>query len=370
MDEVLLTKVMSKRQYGFSLVELMVAITIGLFILAGMVTLFAANSASMQELEKSSRQVESGRYAVEMLRDEVQLAAFYGDYMPASSTVWTIPDPCTTALGEMGFSGSMSPANVPTGIFGYESAQSLTTNCATVLANRKSGTDVFVVHRAGTESMAAASVVDGPFNLQVSNCSDFPLEAPFVLAKTKASFSLHDVKPAGNPASCLNGTLSPVRPYVTRIFFVADCNSCAGSGDGIPTLKMAELTSTGFQLRSVAEGIENLQIEYGIDTAGNDGVADLYVKADAAELNDTNTSGSPPVTTITPGANKWANVVSVRFFVLARNTESTPGYQDTKKYILDSAGLPATAVSFSDGVKRHVFSLTARANNVAGRRQI
>src|SRR6185295_13808937 len=104
--------------------------------------------------------------------------------------------------------------------------------------------------------------------------SDTPGEIAYVLAKNPVSFTLHTVKPTGTPPSCMNGGLAPIRQYFVRIYYVATCNDCAGAGDGIPTLKMVELTSGSstcmtdpavacgsMTTRSIAEGIENIQFE-------------------------------------------------------------------------------------------------------------
>jgi len=352
---------------GVSLIELMIALTIGLVIMAGMASLFVASSQSHGELEKASRQIENGRYAIATLREDIQLAGFYGDYVPptGAGVQWTSPaDPCTTVLANMGFSlpPVPSPPTLPPGLFGYESAATPSTNCTAVLANRRSGTDVLVVRRVATSAVEVAAVAAGQYFFQVSNCSDTPAESVFVLGKLPAGFTLHKVRPAGTPASCLNGDVSQVRQYLVHIYYVADCNDCSGSGDGIPTLKLAELTAGSstcasdpaaacgsFSLRAIAEGIENLQLEYGADSS-SDGRPDAYQLASAV--------------------SDWANVVSIKAFVLARSTETTSCHTDTKAYVLNSSGDASTAVGpFNDGYRRHAYAVTARANNIAGRRQ-
>lgn len=359
-----------RRMLGVSLIELMVAIAIGLFIMAGMASIFASSAQSHAELEKASRQIENGRFGAESIAEDIQLAGFYGDYLPATTITPSIPDPCTTILDNMGFTSS--PATVPTGIFGFESSAT-TTNCTAALTNRLSGTDAIVIRRVSTERVVIDSnedgsidgtLVNGGYYFQASDCMDTPVEAPFVLGKTPSAFILHTAKPVGSPATCRNGGLNSVRAYVTRIFYVASCNNCTGTGDGIPTLKMAELiagtaacassssTSCGsMRVLPVAEGIENLQIEYARDTTG-DGIPDSYVLA-----SDLSTAAD------------WSQIVGAKIFLLARNTEATSGHTESKRYILSSTGTYASGIAPTDNFKRHVFSLTARANNIAGRKQ-
>ena len=141
-----------------------------------------------------------------------------------------------------------------------------------------------------------------------------------------------------------------VRRYVSRTYYIATCNDCAGGGDGIPTLKRVELVNGELLTTSLAEGIENLQVEYGVDTDG-DGRPDSFVVA-------TGVTGVAPLV--------WENVVSVRLHVLARNTQASQGYVDPRTYALG----PAVSVTPADSFKRSLMSATVRLVNVGGRREL
>mgnify|MGYP003597617820 CR=1 FL=1 len=65
-------------QLGFSLVEFMVAIMIGLFLVGGLATFIVSSSSTRNELEKTNRQIENGRYAIEKLSEAIKLAGYYG----------------------------------------------------------------------------------------------------------------------------------------------------------------------------------------------------------------------------------------------------------------------------------------------------
>ena len=66
-----------RRCGGAGLVELMVGITLGLLVLAAMATLFANNSAARNEIERTSQQIENGRFALQLLRDDIHLAGYF-----------------------------------------------------------------------------------------------------------------------------------------------------------------------------------------------------------------------------------------------------------------------------------------------------
>jgi type IV pilus assembly protein PilW len=375
-----------RNQGGFSLVELMIASTLGLLILSTMISVFVSTSQTRNEVDKSSRQIENGRFAIEMLREDIQLAAFYGDYLPTSTVTWTTPDPCSLVLNDMGFTAG----NVPVGLRGYPDSTATSgvepsclghDNSGTFVPDRMAGTDILVVRRVSTSMIkidvdengthdtnytkesgatVAPATLAGHYYFQAFNCSDTPVEASYVMAKTTASFVLHGVKPAGTPASCMNGGLAPIRQYFVRIFYIATCNNCSGSGDGIPTLKMVELmpgTSAcsadpaaacgSMTVSSIAEGIQNMQFEYGIDSDA-DGIPNSYSTA--------------------PATADWQNVIAVKIYLLARNTEITGDYKDTKTYSLASDGSTLTGSPFNDQYKRHVYAATVRAVNIGNRR--
>ena len=377
-----------RRQRGLSLIEFMIAIVIGMLMLLGLTLTLVSSVQSRSELEKTSRQLENGRFAIEALREDIELAGFYGEFLPPSNTSWSTPDPCTTVLQDMGFAApnyrwnTSSSTIIPVGIQGYTDATGL--SC---LSNYKANTSIIVIRRAGTVGIkidadgngVADAFVDTNgdgttetafadlgkgYLLQQSDCSDTPVESTFVMDHHTSHFTLHGVMPvvSGGQSSCKFGGLNTVRRYVQRIYYIGTCNDCSGAGDGIPTLKMVELqpasavcadntnTACGSTVtRSLADGIENLQLEYGIDASG---------------------FGTPDSFNSTPTAADWKNVVAVRIFLLARNNEKTAGYTDSKTYSLNSAGTALTGTPFADGYRRHVYSATARATNISGRRQL
>jgi type IV pilus assembly protein PilW len=164
--------------------------------------------------------------------------------------------------------------------------------------------------------------------------------------------------------ACSGTDYAGKRRYLTHIYYIANNNN---SGDGIPTLKRAELGADAFSIMPLVEGIENLQLEYGIDTNA-DGTADVFT-ADA----DAYVPASLPATCLASGAAcNWWNVVSVKVHLLARNTEPSPGYDDDDRtYVLglDAEGEEIRVNPSDDAFRRHAYSATVRLVNPSGRRQ-
>ena len=332
-------------QLGMTLVELMVSITIGLFLVLGLVTLFASMSSTRSELDKSSRQIENGRYAIQMLSDETRHAGYYGSLVnsPAlPSSVTSLPDPCSTDLTVI-----RNSMGLP--IQGYAGAASATTLSAGnlgCLTNYMANTAVLVVRRASTNvGFSSAS-----FNIQVSGCAGDA--APYLVLgdSTAGNFTLHkNISPGCTPIT--GAALADITPYLTRIFFVSSCSTLTSSGacnDSVPTLKRIDIAPAGRTTTPLVEGIEDIQFDYGIDSS-LDGAPDLYTS-----------SATPTPTSLTD----WQNVMTLRIYVLARNLDQTAGYTDTRTYQLGP-------VSFNPGgaYKRHAYSELVRINNPAGRRE-
>ena len=91
-------------QAGLSLVELMVAMTISLVILAALVGLFTNTSRSNRETARANSMIESGRLSVQVLEADVLHAGYWGthvstfddqtfDAAPDDAPTF-VPDPC------------------------------------------------------------------------------------------------------------------------------------------------------------------------------------------------------------------------------------------------------------------------------------
>ena len=63
---------------GFSIIELMIALTLGTIVIFGIVQLFTANDRTYSLLNAQSRLQESGRFAFDFIKEQTRSSGFYG----------------------------------------------------------------------------------------------------------------------------------------------------------------------------------------------------------------------------------------------------------------------------------------------------
>lgn len=367
-------------QRGFTLVELMIASAVGLIVLAGMATLFVSNSRAQTEIEKANRQIENGRFAMDLLTADLRNAGYYGEFDPTPmGNPAAMPDPCDTDLADI-------RTALPLAVQGIDNAAAGTS--VSCLTDIKGGTDIVVIRRVETcypgEGSCEPETAQGAF-LQASLCNN-PAELGsgdpddyYDLDTNTTSLTRH-TRTCPDIAGSKVTALAKFRRFLTYIYYVANNDN---AGDGIPTLKRATMTSAGnvikFEVQPLAEGVDNLQLEYGLDlvdavspapAAGapvpapglmGDGIADTYhaTPASAAACAD-----------VACTVNNWRSVVSVKVNLLARNIDTTAYYQDKKSYVLGNKadGTKHVIAAANDGYKRHVFQSLVNLPNPAGRR--
>jgi type IV pilus assembly protein PilW len=337
-----------------SIVEMMVAVTLGLFILAGIGLTLSNTSHSRTELDRALQQIENSRYAMQILANDLRHAGYYGRFLGELATPAALPDPCATSLASL-------EAGMALPVQGYDAPAVLPAELAACVSSDDyvARTDILVVRRAeATAPLAVAAASPGQVYLQ---STAWPSGPRYVLGtgSNPAVFTLLEKRDDHSGATVPAGLL----PYNVHVYFVSRCDipasgaSCNGvtddGGRSIPTLKRLELAAdaTGnpvMRLVPLVEGVQDLQLDYGIDEPGvGDGSPDSYITA--------------PATTA-----QWRNVVAVQVNLLATNTEPTMGHVDSKRYNL---GLAGSVGPFGDTVKRHASAAVVRINNVSGPRE-
>lgn len=380
---------MKRLQSGFTLVEMMISVGISFLLLMAMIGFLVNASHTNRELAKANSQVESGRFTIQMLQNDISQAGFWAQLVPQYDDLTltntpgdvpsAVPDPCLT------YAPATWDAAYKTNLIGiplqvYESAPS---SCSSIVLNKKADTDVLLVRHADTcipgEANCDASAT-GKLYFQASGCeAEIAATTPVRYVLDTTGFTLKQRGCTGTPPAT-TGTLASVRKFISNIYYVRDYATT--TGDGIPTLVRSQFDLVSGTLAHqaalpLAEGVEGFKLELGVDSLSDTNAAVDFTQAITWSDPTTKTSpanrgdGAPDgdfirCTTASPCTTaQLMNTVAARLHLLVRSSETTPGYTDTKTYTL--AG--TTYGPYNDNYKRHVFSTTIRLVNVAGRRE-
>jgi type IV pilus assembly protein PilW len=344
-----------RRQRGLTLIEFMVSVTIGLLMVAAIATLIADQSGNRAEVDRSGRMIENGRYAVRAMADDLQLSGYWGELngVPTTAALAGLPNPCSTTLADIEAASQLH-------VQGYNNPAPATVTALGCIDNQLAGTDILVVRHADPDPSSLqtagvtdlAKLTDGQVYIQTGlNVASSAFFSAVAVGKDAASYPLVKKDKV---------TRATVRKFVVRIYYIAQCSVESGggcaAGDGgnpIPTLKMRELSNAAGAVNwaapvTIAEGIENMQIDYGVDTNGDGAPDGDDVDGSLIAVGD------------------WPNVMAVKIHLLARSLDRSPGFVDDKAYVLGVGGAVATA---GTGFKRHVFVQSVRMVNPSARRQ-
>lgn len=341
---------------GLSLVELLIAVALGLIILTALIALYGNVSRTNNEMAKTNLLIENGRFASQLLQGDVAHAGFWGPVDAMEATA--VPNPCLAFVHptlpvwptDAALLQAYKTNLMAIAVQGYADASTLA-DCGVVNVVAKS--DVLVVRHANT--CVAGPGCDGGADtgphIQISACRTEAPPEPAYLLDGKAVLDARPTKI--RKKNC--ATTADARKMVVNIYYVAN------SG-GVPTLMRVSFANGAYGApQPLVDGIEGFRVEFGVDNLGSnglpisatnppDGNADQYVSCPAAGCT----------------VAQLANVVAVKLHLLSRNVDPTSGYVDNKSYSLG----PLAVAAPLDNYKRHVFTTTVRLVNPSSRREV
>ena len=317
-----------RRQHGFTMIELMVAMTMGLVITAGAVSLFLASKRSYNDIERSARLQENGRAALYFLTRDLRHVNFWGDLIDVSNGL-KAPDLNMTGTCS-GWASSTGANDLVSNRFVVSdnaSADAFFTGC---LNDIKANTSAVAIKRVRAHDDSYTSA--GFYNSL--DAGDYFLRSNSGLGNIIAKGSTQDTGALTAASEGKDWEYQPVI-YFVRDFSVAD-------GDGIPSLCKV-YGNPRMTTRCLVEGVEFLHIEYGLDT-NTDGLADTYQPNDAA------------------GTLDMSQVITIRIYVLVRELEQDFAYTNTNTYRMGSKTVTFSAGD-NDRYHRALFTTTVIPQN-------
>lgn len=309
-----------RKQSGFSLVELMIALVIGLLLIAGVIELFVGSKQMYRVQDMKARMQENGRYAIHQISSLISHAGYQGcnslhmeetnvtNFLNnVSNYEWSFTVPIE---GQNATGTTWSPAK-QNNINAAQGSDILTVRAATNLyvevsshADKTSpitipaGTAMNDCDPASDNDCANIIMLNNCENAVIFQASNNPVQ------DGKIEFAQGVGTPGNSAEIYAVGTNTPsikhtygsawLTSMATHTFFV-------GTSDGEPVL-FEKVGSQNAQV--LVEGVEQMQVQYGLDD-DDDQTVDRYVTADQVNAN-------------------WDKVISIKIWLVMINPDSQP----------------------------------------------
>ena len=326
-------------QRGMSLVELMVALAIGTFLLAGAISVFAKTRDLYRTNDEAARLQETARYAMSTIEADLRMANYWGlmsraDLIengpsldlanpPDVDPTYTLPAELSGYAATIDQCGAMWAVKLPAYV---EATNSYTLGCAAFGDGEVAGSDTLTIRRVSTQVIAAGGLAAsaGQIKLQTS--------------RMQGSLFSSGTIPAGYSTA-----LSETRALIVNGYYVdQDSDERAGT----PSLRKKQLDVAGgapaITDLQVVPGVEDFQVELGADFNGDQN-ADYFVQPD----------------TVIPAGDQ---VVAVRIWLLVRAEQPDTGYEDSRTYEYASR-TGGAALAPGDNFHRVLVSKTLALRN-------
>lgn len=297
----------SNRHRGMTLIELTVAMAIGLFLIGGALYVYSQSKNSYRASDSLARLQESARFAMDTLEPDIRLARFWG----LNSEPALITNPAGLEATCDGAAAPWALDDLSAAVAAQDDAFDL--GCPTFNDNPRDGSDVLILRHAEPWQANVEPLAD-----------DGRLQVQTTLAQGRL---FNDgIEPLGADASTHNVTINA--------YYVSNESSF---DPALPSLRRLTLGPDGeFDDQEVIPGVENLQVQLGMDT-DRDGDVDRYVDGD-----------HPLVTFGAAGFDPDAQVIAVRIWMLVATPADDPAWVDERQYPTPDADL-GDLVGGSDG---------------------
>lgn len=304
---------------GLTLIEMMVTLLIGAFLMIGVISIFTQSRTTFRTSDTVQRMQENVRFALNTLQPDIRLAGSWG--MHSEAALMTVPGAVnvTCADGTDVSAWALDPT------LGVEASNGANILPCPIFGNFQPGSDVLVVrHASGQPTAATNGIVQINSNRvlgSVFNDGAAPL-------------------PGACPPAC-------TFDWQTQGYYISDSSSL---GANVPSLRRQVLVNGVVQDQEVMPGVEDLQVQLGLDRTGDDGI-DRFVDADAGEA----IPGDPAYTANT-------KVLAVRLWLMFRSEQPEVGFVDGATY--NYADIADYAPN--DGFRRALVNKTVLLRNSRG----
>ena len=295
------------RMQGLSLVELMVAMTISLVLIFGATQVYVDSRNAYNVNEAVARLQENARYAMGVIEPDIRMANYWGLVKGATLVSGQAAQSAGAAAiannSQVLVCGTNFAVDLMTTLQGdnnqYVLSPSRAAGCNTLsgwTTSAQVSSDTLTVRRAST-----VPSVDG---------ANQPLSVANVLQICSSRLA---ARVYSDGSACGTSPSAQANNLIVNAYYVDNNSSTAA---GLPSLRRKSLTTVAgvkqFIDQEIMPGVEDMQVQFGIDASGVTGVATRYVNPNAVPAG--------------------AAVVAVRVWLLLRSEAPEPGFIDNRTY--------------------------------------
>ena len=320
---------------GMTLIELMVALGIGSFLMIGAMTVFMQSRTTFRANEAVARLQENARYVFDVIEPDIRMGHFWGlrtrsFAIQGRATPAEAPSP----LSPSGDCGVNWTVNLTEAVEGSNNSYGFTCGA---FGTASATSDTLVVRRVDPDPVAVLTANN--IYLQSSRSDN------------SALFTGTAIPPGFLPAT------SQTFELVVNGYYVDRNSSLDTPGNPIPSLRRKFLLNGGgggpaIQDEEILPGVEDMQIQFGVDTDAVDtagrGEVDRWVNPLDPIIDDADAAFNPD-----------ARILAVRVWVRVRAERREPGLPDDGGFIYADQNIAA----INDGFRRIVASKTIYLRN-------
>ena len=301
---------------GFSLVELMVALAIGLLLTSGALGIYTNSRTTLHTTERLAQLQDNTRFILDLMEPDVRAAGFWGLTNRTDFVAGRAGPADPVAIGVANDCEANWSIDIDRPIEGSNGVNPYAATCLFAPDAHLPGSDVLVVRHASDTAIPAAQFEAGRIYIRAD--------------QSHAQIFEGVAEPAGFGPDAQNFELE------THAYVVAQTSDFAGQ---VPSLRRLSLSDGGaapeVSEAEILPGVEDMQVQLGLDSDG-DGSANMYVN---------------PVGGIDP-----AQILSVRLWLRLRAETTELGYVDQARYLYaDQDYSPAATPSTDDDALRRLL---------------
>lgn len=365
---------------GMSLVELLIATTIGLILISGMIAVFSGNKRSSELNVAMANLQENARFALDKIANDVRMSGFQGcvDINRGPANILASAEPTgdyhATAAQASVISGSDLWTPGPPLGFDTENHSAVPgTHALTLQFGHPStfplASQVGVGGVANRTSPAIIDITAGissrPFDMQVndyaiiSDCSTADIFRISALSKTSTRATLAHTAPnnkSGAFSTEFGGPttlrMTKVMRFVSNVYYVGNTGLKNDNGDDITALYQQSLPygdPTNNPPTELIRGIENMRISFGLRTGKN---SLIHVEPNDSRFDAT-------------------QVETIRIGLLMNSYDRISDTNDTNTYVLAGQAISPTTAGASTSTSTHAgdrrlrlaFNTTVKVRN-------